>query len=282
MLCSLIKCESDKRFLLKNNSIDLIVTSPPYWQLKDYQTKTQIGLYDTFNAYLYRLQKTWSECKRVLKPGCYIAVVTTDLKTLTPNNDYKIFPINAATIVNMSLLEFVYEGSIIWRKIARNGTVPSIVWPPLIRFNYEMIHIFRKGGFNKFRDRFDNIIDSEDRKYLTEGIIWTANPKQKKHPAAYPIEIPKRLLTMFSFPNDKVLDPFVGTGTTGVACEMLYRNFMGFDNNDYYLRIAYANIESKNKILCLNDIKQSEIKQKLPCVMFPENYQLTNYKLKII
>lgn len=226
----LLYAQSDRVFPIKSNSVDLIVTSPPYWQLKDYHTSQQIGYYDNYLDYHIRLNKTWSECLRVLKTSGFCCVVASDLKQR--DGIYNIVPINAHIVTLMCRLGFIFEGTMIWRKTARNGSRidPNLPYPKM-RFNYECIHIFRKGKARK-KPTFRN---AKYAKYLSEGIIWTANPKQKDHPAAFPLEIPDRLIQAFSKPFDVVLDPFIGTGTTMIAASNRRRSCIGMDNNMSYL-----------------------------------------------
>jgi|GEM_PF-3211156 len=229
------KADATMSFPLDDASVQLVVTSPPYWHLKNYKCQNQIGITDTFESFINNLQKTWKESRRVLKDGGYLCIVASDLKnTIDP---YFIQPINAFLVAGAYSLYFNYEGSIIWRKIARGGTIPENVFPTKFRFNYEMIHIFRKG---ERKDQYNPQIKS-----WTNGIIYTPNPTQHAHPATFPIAIPRLLISSLSSPGDVVLDPFAGTGTTGVAALQGYRNFIGLDLSDEYLEIARANLNIK-------------------------------------
>ena len=233
MKTKLICADTTKVWPVDNNAVDLIVTSPPYWCLKDYNTRDkQIGYYDSFNTYLNKMADVYQECIRVLKAEGFLCTVTTDLKTTT--SPYEVIPINALTVSILSTLGMVYEGSIIWRKTARKGNIVNPMFPfPLLRFNYEMIHIFRKTYARSILYK-----ESIKAKLLGDGIISTHNPVQKAHPAAFPLAIPMRLIEMYSIPNSIVLDPFVGSGTTGLACKKLRRDFIGIDNNLEYLTLT--------------------------------------------
>lgn len=227
-MISLLKADVLKVFPISTSSVDLVVTSPPYWRLKDYMTSTQLGWNDTFEGYLYKMSTVFKECKRVLQPTGFMCVVASDLKSI--EEPYFITPINAYFIVILSRM-MVYEGTIIWRKTARNGTVVDPIMPPKIRYNREEIHIFRKRNTRK-------VLKGTADRNITKGWIHTPNPKQTVHPATYPINIPLQLIKMYSEQGDIVLDPFVGTGTTLEACRVLDRNGIGMDINDKYLNIT--------------------------------------------
>lgn len=241
MKSKLYLCDSTKKFPLKNNSVDCIITSPPYWQLKDYNTySAQCGRFDTYENYHNKLNCCWSECYRVLRPGRHCCIVASDLKTL--KSEYQVIPINTHIISNMYFFGWIYEGSIIWKKTARNGTVPNNKFPCKVRYNYEMINIFRKPGPFQHVNCYMEPVE--------KGIVWTPNPKQHKHPAAYPIAIPSQLITMYTMSGRTILDPFHGTGTTQHASKRHNCNYIGFDNSKEYLKgQKYTTIKHQEPVL---------------------------------
>lgn len=234
---------------LEDNTVQLIVTSPPYWNLKDYGAKEQIGYYETFEQYIDSLNKVWSECYRVLNNGCRLCINIGD--TFTGNKDYgrhKIMPIHAHIIQGCENIGFDYMGTIIWNKISNHnnvnnsaGIIGSYPYPRngLLTYEYEYILLFKKQG------KYDVIIDDEIKEksklsreewkeYFNYNWYFSGTRQTGGHTAMYPEEIPKRLIKMFSFVGETVLDPFMGSGTTMKMANMLNRNCIGFEiNRDY-------------------------------------------------
>jgi len=248
----IIHCDSGKTWPIQDNCIDVGITSPPYWTLKHYegnQNDSQVGFYDNYTQYHNKLNKVWAEYMRVLKPGRQLCIVATDLKEVNNTVAFRHIPINAHIIHCCHETGFIYEGTIIWRKTARRGTIPEMYHPVKIRHNCEFIHIFRTPGKDN-RTIFLGKNPNNVMKKLTDGFIWTPNPRQKKHPATYPVEIPLTLLRRYGIYCGTVLDAFNGTGTTQVAAEKVMMSSIGLDNSYTYNRIAYKRLSKlKNAVV---------------------------------
>ncbi len=232
---------------LPNNFFQLMVTSPPYWNVRDYGHPNQIGLNDTLEEYLERLNRVWIEVVRTLLPDGKLALNIGNI--YYSESDEK-----RRTTANLSLLSWQqlnnikdlrFMGTIYWQKTtSRDGAVlfGSYPYPTnfMISNAVEPIHIFRKVGQRKvpreIKER-SKVTPEEFRKF--RDAIWNdINGVEDKHCAAYPWELPARLIRMFSYVEDWVLDPFLGSGTTTKAAKELGRNSVGIElNPDYLTRI---------------------------------------------
>jgi len=235
---------------INDQSVHLVVTSPPYWQIKDYGDKNQIGFNDTYEEYISNLNKVWAECYRVLYPGCRLCVNIGDqfARAITYGR-YKIIPIREEIIRFCESIGFDYMGAIIWQKKTTMNTsggasvMGSFPYPRngLIEIDYEFILLFKKLGKSLNNVSTDTkeqskLSNEEWRKYFT-GHWNFAGEKQNGHLAMFPEELPKRLIRMFSFVNETVLDPFLGSGTTIKAAKALKRNSIGYEINKDYLAV---------------------------------------------
>ncbi len=268
--------DSRKMAELQDKSVHLIITSPPYWQLKDYGTSDQIGFDDSYEDYINNLNLVWKECHRVLNGGCRLCINIGDqFARSVYYGRYKIIPIRTEIIKFCETQGFDYMGAIIWQKATTMNTtggatiMGSFPYPRngIIKLDYEFILIFKKLGETPIVSREikekSRMSKEEWNQYFTGH--WNFNgAKQVKHLAMYPEELPKRLIKMFSFVGDTVLDPFLGSGTTTLAAKNLDRNSVGFEINKKFLPIikektgAYKEdlfkgvnfeiIEQKNKI----------------------------------
>jgi len=243
--------DSRKMKEVTSESVHLIVTSPPYWNIKDYGHPNQIGYRDSLNGYIDNLNKVWKESIRTLHPGCRLCVNIGDLYLrATKTTPYQIVPIHAMvvnSITNKFEESVVYLGSVIWQKISTTKTsgganVMGSYGRPrngYLSLDYEYIAIFKKLGEPPKAQKEiieESRIDLEDWRELFSG-HWKFNGvTQKGHIAMFPDELPKRLIRMFTFPWDTVLDPFLGSGTTTKAAFEMNRNSIGyeigFDTND--------------------------------------------------
>jgi modification methylase len=250
---------------LEEESLHFIITSPPYWDLIDYfknnknnnhnnnnkiknnknnSNNFQIGFNQSFEEYLEDLKKVFTNCFKVLKKGCRLCVNIGDLYTRSKEyGRYKVIPIEANLITILEEIGFDFMGDIIWRKLGNsnpsgNGKVMgSYPYPrsPLIKFNREYICIFKKRGKDPKVDlrlkRQSKLSKEEWLRYTND--IWKINgTKNENHPATFPLEIPFRLIKMFSFVGDTILDPFLGSGTTMLASRMLKRSCIGIEINE--------------------------------------------------
>jgi len=260
--------DSRKMLEIPDNSIDLVITSPPYWYLKDYGLKGQIGYGQSLHEYLNSLYQVWSDCYRVLKPGTRLCINTGDqfLRSIVYGN-YKVAPLHAEFISQCEQIGFDYMGSIIWQKKTTMNTtggatvMGSYPYPPngLIEIDYEFILIFKKSGrrvINKELKERSKLSKEEWKEYFTGHWVF-AGEKQINHEAMFPIELPKRLIRMFTFVGDTVLDPFLGSGTTASAAFSLGRNCIGYEINEKYLSIILNKIDPKMNIY--NPAKEIEV-----------------------
>ena len=245
---------------LDDNSIQLIITSPPYGKIKDYGSEEQIGFYDSFEEYFKRLKNVWAECYRVLEPQCRMVINIGDQYLRTAKfGRYRILSIASKIIEDCSKLGFDFLGDVIWQKISTTNTsgggslMGSVYYPRngLVTFDYEHILIFKKyeGKIKKIDlqiKELSKIPLSEWKKWYTghwkfPGII------QKEHIAMFPEELPYRIIRMFSYIGDNVLDPFVGSGTTLKVAKALFRKGIGYETNNDFKRIIENKIYEANE-----------------------------------
>ncbi len=239
---------------VEDESIHLIVTSPPYWQLKDYGSDNQIGFNDTYEDYINNLNLVWSECYRVLHKGCRLCVNIGDqFARAVSYGRYKVIPIREEIIKFCEIIGFDYMGAIIWQKVTTTNTsgggvqMGSYPYPRngIIKIDYEFILIFKKLGDSpkpsKEQKEKSKMTPDEWNKYFA-GHWNFAGAKQDKHIAMFPEELPSRLIKMFSFVGENILDPFAGSGTTALASKNLYRNSIGYEINSEYADIIKEKI----------------------------------------
>jgi len=232
---------------LEDGSVELVVTSPPYWQLKDYGGEGQIGFHDSYEDYINNLDLVWSECIRVLHPGCRMCINIGDqFARSVYYGRYKVIPIRTEIIKFCETAGLDYMGAVIWRKVTTCNTtggasiMGSFPYPRngILKIDYEFILIFKKPGEApavppdvKERSRLTTI---EWNEHFSGH--WTfPGEKQKGRLAAFPEELPGRLIRMFTFEGETVLDPFLGSGTTSLAAMKLGRSSVGFEINKDFL-----------------------------------------------
>ena len=230
-------------------TVHLIITSPPYWQLKDYGSADQIGFNDSYEDYINNLNLVWAECHRVLHDGCRLCINIGDqFARSVYYGRYKVIPIRTEIIKFCETLGFDYMGAIIWQKPTTMNTtggatvMGSFPYPRngIIKIDYEFILIFKKPGdspkVSKEIKEQSKLSKEEWNEYFSGH--WNFNgEKQIQHLAMFPEELPKRLIKMFSFVGDTVLDPFLGSGTTILAAKNLNRNSVGYEINSEFLPI---------------------------------------------
>ncbi|MCX6650041.1 MAG: site-specific DNA-methyltransferase [Methanomassiliicoccales archaeon] len=243
--------DSRKMNEIPDESVHLVVTSPPYWNIKDYGHDNQIGYRDSLTEYIDNLNIVWAESIRVLHPGCRLCINIGDMYlSATKMTPYQIVPIHAMIVNSIARNHsdsVVYLGSIIWQKISTTNTsgganVMGSYGRPrngYLSLDYEYIAIFKKVGDPPKVSKEvveQSRINIDDWRELFSG-HWKFNGiSQKGHIAMFPVDLPKRLIKMFTFPGDTVLDPFLGSGTTTkAACEMGRSSIgyeIGFDTKD--------------------------------------------------
>jgi site-specific DNA-methyltransferase (adenine-specific) len=226
-----------------DQSVQLVVTSPPYWQIKDYGGIGQIGYDDTYRAYLENLNLVWEECYRALSPGCRMCVNIGDQFARTAlYGRYKVIPIRTEIIKFCEAIGFDYLGAIIWQKVTTCNTsggaviMGSFPFPRngIVKIDYEFILIFKKLGQAPKPDPETKEASRMTKEEWNEYFYGHWNfpgAHQDGHLAMFPEELPRRLIKMFSFVGETVLDPFLGSGTTSLAADNLDRNSVGVEIN---------------------------------------------------
>ncbi|MEP7238424.1 MAG: DNA methyltransferase [Ferruginibacter sp.] len=240
---------------LEDKSVHLAITSPPYWQLKDYGTDNQIGFHDSYENYINNLNLVWKECYRVLHNGCRLCINIGDqFARAVYYGRYKVIPIRQEIIKFCENIGFDYMGAIIWQKVTTSNTtgggvqMGSYPYPRngILKLDYEFILVFKKLG--------DAPKPTKDQKELSKMTAeewntffaghWNfAGARQNNHIAMYPEELPRRLIKMFSFVGETVLDPFAGSGTTSLAAKNLDRNSVGFEINPEFIPVIKEKLE---------------------------------------
>lgn len=242
--------DSRKMNEIPDESAHLVVTSPPYWQIKDYGDARQIGFNDSYDEYIAHLNTVWAECYRTLAPGCRLCVNIGDqFARAVTYGRYKIIPIRETIVRFCESIGFDYMGAIIWQKKATMRTtggasvMGSFPYPRngLIEIDYEFILLFKKLGVtlpvSQEIKKASALSKEEWRKYFTGHWNFVGEKQNGGHGAVFPEELPKRLIKMFSFAGETVLDPFLGSGTTTKAAAHLGRNSIGYEINKEYLPI---------------------------------------------
>ena len=259
---------------IPNNSVHLIITSPPYWQLKDYGVKEQIGFNDSYEEYINNLNLVWKECHRVLHPGCRMVINIGDqFARSVYYGRYKVIPIRTEIIKFAETIGFDYMGAIVWQKNTTMNTtgggsvMGSYPYPRngIIKIDYEHILIFKKHGNapkpSKEIKEASKLTKEEWKEYFS-GHWYFSGVKQDKHLAMFPEELPKRIIKMFSFVGETVLDPFLGSGTASLAAKNLGRNSIGYELNKEFLPIILDKLGANQETL-LKDYKIEVVEQNL-------------------
>ncbi len=251
---------------LNNESIHLVVTSPPYWNLKRYnENPDQLGHVNDYESFLSELEKVWQEVFRVLVPGGRLVCVVGDVCVSRRKfGRHLVFPLHADICVLCRKIGFDNLNPIIWHKIANasfeveNGC--KFLGKPyepnaIIKNDMEFILMQRKpGGYRKPTEAQRRLskIDKKDFNSWFQQIWNITGASTRKHPAPFPLKLASRLVRMFSFQDDTVLDPFCGTGTTMTASLRYGRNSIGIDIDPEYCRMAAQCLKKESNNLDLN------------------------------
>ena len=242
-LNKIINKSSEKMTEIPDNSIHLMITSPPYNVTKEYDKDL------SFSEYLQMLEKVFTETYRVMVNGGRVCINVANLgrKPYIPLSDY----------ISKMMIRIGYNmrGEIIWNKAS--SASPSCAWGswqsasnPVLRDIHEYILIFSKGEFKRTRKK--NEMEKKKNSILKDQFmewtksIWTMNAVSAKkigHPAPFPEELPYRLIQLYSFKTDIILDPFMGSGTTAIAALKSDRFYVGYDNSIEYVKLAEKRIE---------------------------------------
>jgi len=248
----LIQADARKLDFIPDASVHLIVTSPPYWSLKRYnENPDQLGHIEQYEEFLEELNKVWEHCYRILVPGGRVVCVVGDVcLSRRKFGRHVVMPLHSDISVACRKIGFDNLNPIIWYKISNasyevsNGT--KFLGKPyepnaIIKSDIEFILMQRKpGGYRNPTDeqRRLSMIDKKDYSAWFRQIWDLPGASTRLHPAPFPFELAYRLVRMFSFHGDTVLDPFSGTGTTMVAALQAGRNSIGVEIDSEYLRIT--------------------------------------------
>lgn len=245
---------------LADESVHLVVTSPPYWNLKRYnENSDQLGHIEDYEAFLGELEKVWRHIYRVLVPGGRLVCVVGDVCVARRNfGRHLVFPLHADICVSCRRIGFDNLNPIIWHKIANasyeivNGS--KFLGKPyepnaIIKNDMEFILMQRKpGGYRKPTEaqREASRINKDEFDRWFQQIWNITGASIRNHPAPFPLELAIRLVRMFSFTEDTVLDPFCGSGTTMIAALRNGRNSVGVEIDPEYCRMAAGFLKAEN------------------------------------
>ncbi|RKY40191.1 MAG: site-specific DNA-methyltransferase [Candidatus Omnitrophota bacterium] len=235
-----IFCKSSESMSeLPDNSVHLMITSPPYNVAKEYDEDLSL------EEYLQFLNRVWRETYRVLVPGGRVCINVANL------GRKPYIPLHSYIIQGMLEIGYLMRGEIIWNKAS--SASPSTAWGswlsaanPVLRDIHEYILVFCKETFSRKKENRKNTIKKDQFLEWTKS-VWTfpaVSAKKIGHPAPFPEELPYRLIQLYSFKNDVILDPFVGSGTTCLAALKTGRKYVGYDNNPEYVKLAEERIKA--------------------------------------
>lgn len=237
-----IFCKSSENMKeIPDNSVHLMVTSPPYNVGKDYDENLSIEEYRNL------LRSVFKEVYRVLVVGGRACINIANV------GRKPYIPLHSFIIEDMLNLGFFMRGEIIWNKGSSAGT--SMAWGswlsatnPTLRDTHEYILIFSKGNNGRLKtENKDNTITKEEFMEFTKS-VWNFSAQSARsvnHPAPFPIELPSRLIKLYTFKGDVILDPFMGSGTTAIAAKQLKRHYIGYDTDKNYCKNAENRIKKE-------------------------------------
>lgn len=243
-------------------SVHLVVTSPPYWTLKEYDGGAgdgQLGHVEDYDRFHDELDRVWRRCYELLVPGGRLCIVVGDV--CLPRRKvgrHLVMPLHADISVRCRKVGFDYLTPILWYKIANAATEVEGNGAPFLGKPYEpngivkndveyVLQLRKPGGYRNptGEQRTLSLIDKEDHARWFR-VIWGDVPgssRERGHPAPYPVELAYRLIRMFSFVGDTVLDPFLGTGTTTAAALLAFRLSVGYEIERKYFDVIRQRFE---------------------------------------
>ena len=254
--------DSRQMDFLQVETIHLVLTSPPYWTLKDYRHSSgQMGHIQAYDDFLKELDRVWQHCFRALVPGGRLICVVGDVCLSRRKNAgrHTVVPLHASIQEHCRNIGFDNLAPIIWHKIANavyeveNGSGGFLGKPyepnAVIKNDIEFILMQRKpGGYRSpsLDTRVMSLISAENHREWFQQ-IWTGltGASTRDHPAPYPVELAERLIRMFSFVGDTVLDPFLGSGTTSIAAARWGRHSIGVEVDRHYLGLAHERMTAR-------------------------------------
>ena len=257
--------QADSRDLsfVDDESVHLVLTSPPYFNLKDYENGTggedQLGDVDDYEHFNEQVDQVWQEAYDKLVPGGRMVVVVGDvLRSRSEHGRHRVLPLHATIQEHCVDIGFDNLAPIIWYKIGNasleaggNARFLGKPYEPgaVIKNDIEYILLFRKpGGYRSpsVEEKILSAIEADDHQKMFRQ-LWDdiTGEKQGDHPAPFPVNLAERLIRMFSFVGDTVLDPFAGTGTTGVAASQVGRNSISVELEEAYVDIAEDRIQGE-------------------------------------
>jgi DNA modification methylase len=259
------RADSCKASFVQPNSLHLVLTSPPYWTLKRYRdSKGQLGHVSDYNEFLSELDKVWKICFEALVPGGRLICVVGDVCLSRKNNkgEHTVVPLHASIQEHCRSIGYSNVAPIIWHKISNatyevqgNSRFLGKPFEPnaIIKNDIEYILMLRKpGGYRsptKAKRILSIIADSDQKVWFQQ--IWNGlnGTSTKEHPAPYPVNLANRLIRMFSFAGDVVLDPFMGSGTTNIAAALSGRNSIGIEIDPVYFEMSVNRFNKETKTL---------------------------------
>ena len=258
----LYRADARNLSLVPNETVHLVLTSPPYWTLKEYEDhEHQMGNIHRYEEFIRELSRVWSECFRVLVPGGRLVCVVGDVCLSRRKNEcrHTVVPLHASIQESCRSIGFDNLAPIFWHKIANakyevEGNGGGFLGKPyepnsVIKNDVEFILMERKPGGYRAPDYATRVLslisDKDYRKCFQQ--IWhdVTGASTKEHPAPFPEQLGDRIIRMFSFAGDTVLDPFLGSGTTSVAAARCGRNSIGLEVIPSYLNSAAARLQTE-------------------------------------
>jgi DNA modification methylase len=257
--------DARKMSALQPESLHLVLTSPPYWTLKEYRdSEGQMGHIEGYDEFLTELDRVWRHCFRALVPGGRLVCVVGDVCLSRRKNGgrHTVVPLHASIQEHCRIIGFDNLAPIIWHKISNaayevenGGGFLGKPYEPnsVIKNDIEFLLMERKpGGYRApaLSTRILSVISAENHKKWFQQ-IWSGvtGASTRDHPAPYPAELAERLIRMFSFVGDTVLDPFLGTGTTAIAAAKTGRNSIGLEIDEHYFDSACTRIANETSSL---------------------------------
>lgn len=263
---------SDSRYMNLDDEIQLVVTSPPYWTLKKYDPiEGQLGAIEDYEQFLTELDKVWKQCYEFLVPGGRMAIVVGDVcLARRKHSRHRVIPLHSSIQEHCQRIGFDNLAPIIWYKISNvefeatgGGRFLGKPYEPnaIIKNDVEYILFLRKPGRYRSPNRVERVlslISEEEHRTFFQQIWNMPGASTRKHPAPFPLDLAERLVKMFSFVGDTVLDPFLGTGTTLFAAGLWGRNGIGFEIDEKFVKMSSRRLKGDIRFTNVNLIESTK------------------------